>query len=338
MSITSAFREGMHRVNAAPAILAGLLVLTFLVALPTGLALRGMIESHLGDSLAADTAASGVNYDWWQEFEAQAAGVAVTFTPRILGFGAVLDDISSLLDNRRHAVQVVATGAAYVAVWVFLVGGIIDRYARSRRLGAPAFFAVAGGFFFRFLRLAVLAWVAYAVLFGWVHGWLFERFYGWMTRDWAVERDAFALRLLLYAAFGALLAAVNVVFDYAKIRAVVEDRASMVGALAAGARFVRRHAGAAFGLYFLDGLLFLAVIGVYGAIAPGAGSAGWSTWFGLLIGELYLLARLWVKLLFYASQTALFQASLAHAEYASARVPVWPESPAAEAIAPGPRE
>ncbi len=107
----------------------------------------------------------------------------------------------------------------------------------------------------------------------------------------------------------------------------------MIGALVAGARFLRRHAAAVFGLYILDGLLWVAVIGVYAAVAPGAGTTGMSMWFGLFVGEIYLLARLWVKLLFYASQTALFQAALAHAEYTAAPALVWPESPAAEAIA-----
>jgi hypothetical protein len=55
-------------------------------------------------------------------------------------------------------------------------------------------------------------------------------------------------------------------------------------------------------------------------------------WIGFAIGQLYVAARLWVKLVFWASETALFQSRLAHAGYVSAVPPVWPESPAAEAI------
>jgi hypothetical protein len=53
------------------------------------------------------------------------------------------------------------------------------------------------------------------------------------------------------------------------------------------------------------------------------------------VSQVYVLARLAMKLQFLASQTALFQASLAHAGYTAAPVPVWPESPAAEAITSG---
>jgi hypothetical protein len=57
-------------------------------------------------------------------------------------------------------------------------------------------------------------------------------------------------------------------------------------------------------------------------------------WIGLLLGQAWVLARLVLKLQFLASQTALFQASLAHARFTAAPTPVWPESAAAEAIGP----
>jgi hypothetical protein len=57
-------------------------------------------------------------------------------------------------------------------------------------------------------------------------------------------------------------------------------------------------------------------------------------WIAFGIGQLYVLARLWIKLVFWASETSLFQSRLAHAEYVAAPRPRWPESPAAEAIGP----
>jgi hypothetical protein len=74
------------------------------------------------------------------------------------------------------------------------------------------------------------------------------------------------------------------------------------------------------------------VTALYGVIAPGAGSSGLTMWAAFAIGQLYVLARLWVKLMFWASETALFQGRLAHAGYVAAPQPTWPDSPAAEAI------
>jgi len=56
-------------------------------------------------------------------------------------------------------------------------------------------------------------------------------------------------------------------------------------------------------------------------------------WVGFAIAQLYVIARIVLKLQFASSQTALFQASLAHATYTAAPAPGWPESPAAEAVA-----
>jgi hypothetical protein len=55
-------------------------------------------------------------------------------------------------------------------------------------------------------------------------------------------------------------------------------------------------------------------------------------WIGFAIGQLYVIGRLWVKLVFWASETALFQNRLAHAGYVARPEPAWPESPAADAI------
>ena len=318
--------------NAAPAVLAGVLIATLLATLPLGLALRSTLRVHLGDSVAADTVASGVNWDWWQEFSAQATGLGGTFSPSVIGAGVVLDNLSALLDNRPTAGILVGVATAYLLLWIFLVGGVLDRYARGRATRTAGFFGACGVYFFRFLRLAVVGWLAYAGLFGLIHGWLLDDFYGWATRDFTVERSAFLLRAALYLLFGTLLVACNLVLDYAKIRAVVEDRRSMIGALLAAWRFVTRRPLQVSGLYLLNGLVFLLVLAVYAAVVPGAGSAGLSMWVVFLIGQAYILARLWTKLLFYASQTALFQGELAHAQYIAAPEPVWPESPAAEAI------
>jgi hypothetical protein len=57
-----------------------------------------------------------------------------------------------------------------------------------------------------------------------------------------------------------------------------------------------------------------------------------SMWLAFAAGQIWIVARLLVKLQFLASQTALFQASLAHAAYTAAPTPVWPDSAAAEAI------
>ncbi len=327
-----AWREGIRRVNRAPAILLGVWALTLLVSLPLAAVLRGMLAQHLGRSLAADTAASGVNYDWMQEFSDQAAGLGVTFKPTIIGFGAVLDNLSAFMDDVERPAVIVGAASFYVLLWIFVAGGVIDRYARDRATHTYGFFASSGVFFFRFLRLAVVQWIVYAFLFGSMHPWLFDRLYPRMIHETSVERTAFAARVVLYLVFGILVAAATMIFDYAKVRAVVEDRRSMLGAIAGSLGFIQRNYGAAVSLFLANFTLFLMVVGLYALIAPGAGRTGVTMWIGFVVAQLYVIGRLWVKLVFWASETALFQNRLAHAGYVARPEPSWPESPAADAI------
>jgi len=327
-----AWREGMRRVNRAPAVLLGVWALTLLVSLPLTAVVRGMLAQHLGSSLAADTAASGVNYDWMQEFSDQATGLGVTFKPTIIGFGAVLDNLSAFMDDIERPVVIVGAASFYILLWIFVAGGVIDRYARDRATRAQGFFASSGVFFFRFLRLAAVQWIVYAFLFGWMHPWLFDRLYPRMTHETSVERTAFVARVALYLVFGVLIAAATMIFDYAKVRAVVEDRRSMIGAITGALGFIRRNCGAAVSLFLANFALFVIVAGLYALVAPGAGRTGASMWIGFAIGQLYVIGRLWVKLVFWASETALFQNRLAHAGYVARPEPTWPDSPAADAI------
>jgi hypothetical protein len=330
--IFDAWRDGWRRVAAAPAIVAGVFALTLALAAPLALTMREALESHLGRSLMAADAAEGVNYDWWQEFSAQTSGLGTTFVPSIIGFAATLDNISSVLDAQKEVLPVTSALALYLAGWTFVSGGILDRYARQRRTRSYGFFAASGVYFFRFLRLGLMAGLFYWWMFDFVHYWLFDEWYVRLTRNLSEEREAFAIRVAAYAAFGALLLFGNVVFDYTRIRAVVEDRRSMLGALISAIRFIANRPARTFGLCGLNALAFVAAIAVWAAVAPEAGGAGASIWVGFVIAQIYVLVRLLLKLQVLASQTSLFQSSLAHAAYTAAPEPAWPDSPAAEAI------
>jgi hypothetical protein len=335
------WRDGIRRVWQAPAILLGAWAITLLVSLPFAAAMKELLQDHLGGSLAAETAASGVNFNWMEEFTEQARGLGATFRPAVVGFAAVVDNVSAFLDGdyfsardegRRHTSVLVGAAVTYILLWMFLAGGALDRYARARVTYAYGFFAASGVFFFRFLRLAILMGIVYVFMFGSLHPWMFETLYPRLTHEISVERTVVFIRFALYALFGGALVGCNIVFDYAKVRAVVEDRRSMLGATTAALRFVSQNLPAVLGLYLLNVLLFLVALGAYAVVAPGAGGTGWSMWLGVFVGQLFIVARVWVKLAFWASETALFQRRAAHAMYVAAPATEWPDSPMAESV------
>ena len=333
--MTAAFLDGLRRAASAPMLLIGVWAATLATALPLGLLLFLGIAGDLGPSATAGAVAEGWDEMWWIEFRADATAVEGTFGPWVIGFAATLFNLSNLLDGEAPGAATLPAVVWFLA-WIVLAGGVIDRLARQRPIGSAAFFSACGGFVWRFARLGVLAAIAYGALFLWFRPWLFGGVYESLTGDVTVERTWALSRFGLYLIFGALLAGVDLVFDYTRVRAVVEDRRSMVGALLATLRFMRRHALGVAGLWLLNGLLLALIYTAYAIVAPGAGASGNAVWGVFLIGQLYIAARVFARLAAYASQVSYFQSRLAHATYVARPEPRWPDSPAAEAIGPPP--
>ena len=328
-SILGAFLEGWRRVLAAPALTLGVLSATFLAALPLGIALQRELEGHLGASLEAERSASGWNSLWAGEFAAQASPIGKTFTHEILGFGGTLASLSGLLDAEGLDPTIAGAVALYIGLWVFLSGGILDRLARGRPVRSFAFFGACGAYFLRFLRLGLVIGPLYWLLFARLHPWLFGTLYDRLTRDLGSEQQVVTIRVALYVVFLSALAAVNLVADFAKVRAVVEDRRSAISALAAALRFIRRRPVRIVLLYLLNILAAAVVLRLWMQTAPDAAAPAWLV---LLGGQLYILARIWAKLAFMASEVVFFQGELAHAQFTAAPEPIWPDSAAVEGI------
>jgi hypothetical protein len=161
-------------------------------------------------------------------------------------------------------------------------------------------------FAFRFLRLGLIAVPIYVALLRW----LFPMF--------SSDRRAGAIVL------GLVIFMVHLCFDYARVRMVVEDRRSAIGALAASIRFVRRNFGAALTLAAVNASLAAATWWLAATFSIGLSAALYA----------YLMARALLRLIFAASLIALFQGRLAHAGYTARPRATWPDSPAAEAISP----
>ena len=327
MPIVTPLRDGLRRVLGAPVILLGAWALTVAVALPLGLLLRGELQVALGETLTPGTATNSIAWDWWQQIADQTGGIGRLFTPPTVVTATLLSDLNHRLNGEGPGLIIGMIAAVHLIVWNFLAGGILDRYARNRPTRSAGFFSACGFHVTRLLRLALIAGLAYAILFGVVFDWLCDGVNS-LTSPPPNEDQPLVMQLLIFLPFGLLLIGVNLVFDYARIRTVVEDRRSMIGAVLAGWRFVLRHAGACIGLYLVNGLALVASIAFYTTVAPDAGPA----WAILLIGHAYIVTRLVITLLFSASEVSYFQSQLAHAGYVAAPPQVWPESPTAEAL------
>jgi hypothetical protein len=317
-----AFLEGWRKALGAPAVTASLLAATWFLAQPLAFAFRVALQSQSRSASAHLVI---------EEMPPDAAGRARELARLIegeLGFLSSPAIVSNWLRDDPLNPVLAGTAAAYAALWLFVTGGILDRFARGRPIYTAAFFAACGVYFVRFLRLAVVIGAAYFVLFRWLYPVLFETVRSLWSGDPAFL-DGLGARAVVFGVFGTALAIVGAVADFAKVRAVVEDRHGMIGAVAASIRFIRRRPLRVLGLYLLNLFAMAVILRLWVQAEPGAGAASWVALFLVL---LYLVGRIWAKLAFMASEVVFFQGELAHADYTAAPLPVWPDSPEAEAM------
>ncbi len=123
MKSTEALAGGVRLVNRAPVILGCVYLVTLLTALPFSLMMRQALQSHLGNSMMAEQVAHGVNVQWWSEFIVRTGPLGRTFQTTIIGFAAVLDNLSTLADANRRPTPILWAGALYLVLWLFLSGG-----------------------------------------------------------------------------------------------------------------------------------------------------------------------------------------------------------------------
>ena len=315
MSAFVVWRQGVRRVRRATSLVLLLWIVTLAVTVPSAIVLHNEVTAHLGSSLEADTAADSVNYNWMQEFRAQATPLGRSLRPDVIGFAAVMDNTSAFADAARRPLVVIAVGVIFVLVAWMLSPGIICRLAVDRRLGAGGFMGCCGTYFGRMLRLNIVSLFLYGTLVGSFHRWLFDDAFDAVTKNLTVERTAFFMRLACYAVFFLLLATCNVLFDFAKVRLVVEDRRSVIAAIVAGGHFVFTNARLAIGAYAMNVAALGGVMAAYALLAPGVGGAGASMWAGFLVSQLYIASRVFVKLAFWGSEVTALQTRLAYAGF-----------------------
>jgi hypothetical protein len=305
MTVLTAWRDGVRRVNRAPAILGALWLLAAIFAWPIAMSSRvaGPTELNI-------TTAPSFGDRWVRQVREQTIARSEELGN---GLAHVAREPVALIDYEGRWMVSLTGSYPFFVLSMLLSGGIIDRYARDRPTGAHGVSAVSGTFFFRFLRLALLMAVVYALAFRYLRAWPF--------------------------AYAALLAACHLVLDYAQVRAVVEDRRSMVGAVRASLAFIRRNWVNALALFALDYAMLGAVVAWYVWLEPGwylrfgpTRPVGWTIAALLVVNQAYVIARLWIRLVFWASETALFQSRLAHAGYVARPLPVWPDSASVELI------
>ncbi len=196
----------------------------------------------------------------------------------------------------------IGSAVLFLLLLVFLNGGIIGRLAAvEERVTMGNFFGDCGRYFGRLFRVFLLSLVGYIAVFG-----ILSRFISIPFRIWSKGASSqwttlisSSLRLLVLLL---LFSVVKMFFDYVKVTLVAEDSRKTVRATLRNFRFLGRRFFKAWALFLLVGVLFVISTIVYLAVAKAMPKAGIGPLLLFLWQQAYILVRLWITILFFATE------------------------------------
>lgn len=291
-----------------------------LLAVPLAL----LLEAEFTEREAGTTMMLGTDYAWWSRFTDTQSGWPGSFGPEILGLGTLFRSLDLLVrgllplgllrppgipvpPEARVDPVVLALGAAYLLLQVFLSGGLLA-VLRTPEGGSSVRALLHGsGFYFgRLARVSVLALLAQGLWFR-VHG----AFIPWAedaAREAVAETTALAW---LYGRDAVLLLgvlAIAAVSSYAKAIVVVEDRRSASLAVLSALSFCLSQLPRVAGQYLVATAVVLGAWLLWHHVDQALATTGFvSQALALLLMQGLVLLRVAARVWLTAAQVALYR-------------------------------
>ncbi len=216
--------------------------------------------------------------------------------------GAALETVAA-----QVVVLLLVMGVSYLLLNTLFAGGILGVFnSEDGRFSMREFWAAAGAYFWRFFRLILISLIFYGAVCG-----IF------LLLRWRIENAAEqvnAIGPVIYRRWAAmivlllLLALVNMIFDYAKIGAVINGSRGMWRETFRAIRFAFGNFFKAFGLYLIVAVVGLALfLGLNWLRWSVNQSSGAAVLLAILLGQMTIAGRMWTKLVFYAAELNLYK-------------------------------
>ncbi len=232
-------------------------------------------------------------------------------------------------------VAFVALGIVYLVVTLLTAGGTLAVFAGAeKRFTASMFFRGCGGYFWRFFRLFLVALIFYGIFTAGLNA-LLSSGINHLTKNWTQERYVLFLTWGRWALVVFVFIVVNMIFDYAKVRLVVDEARSSIAAAFRSIKFVFKNFRKTLALYLLCLLLFVIVVAIYnpleGVLPQHTRIAVVGVFF---LQQIFILARVYVRLTFFASEVSLYESLKPPAEIPAEAFPA-PVTPVSPVSGPG---
>ncbi|NOR15755.1 MAG: hypothetical protein GQ544_08630 [Candidatus Aminicenantes bacterium] len=302
--------QGFKQSTAAWRMVGLLLLINLLFSLLLAMPMYHSLNDSFGSSQVTERMGEGFDYLWWEEFRDQADAWERTFSPSLIGKGAILNNLEGLIQMRFLELppSLLFFGFLYLLLHSFLAGGILAIFSPNHTaFRMKTFLTGSGKFFPRFLGIMLISWIFVFGGVGLLSDWL-RSLVNKMASSAASEVTPFFLNLIVSACVLFLLLFVQMVFDYARIKTVLTNQRNIFKSVLSAFSFVFKHLGSSLGLFYL---LFLANILVTLAYLGLVNIVQDTNFLGILasflIQQLFIFAVIWVRCWLYSSQMKLHQ-------------------------------
>jgi len=278
MGLLKLFIQGFSTANRRARMVIYLWLTNFLFSLLIVTPFYLLINKEFSRSLMGDTLAEGFGLLWF-------ADIAYKYK-----------DIPGIF-----AGWMLVPGVIFLFLYIFLNGGLIGRIADEREtINFEKFFSDCGKYFFRFLRVFLISLFGYALVVL-IYRLICSLFKIW-TENASSEWPLIISSNLKFLILLLLFSIIRMYFDYVKIRLVVEDSKRTVLVSILNLTFIGKRFFRAWFLYLLVGIIGLIFGLIYLGISRILPSSGYLVIMVFIWQQIYILSRMWVKLLFFSTE------------------------------------
>lgn len=310
MKVFINFFKGFKTTGKLTRMIILLLVINLAFSLILAVPMYHSLKDSFGNSLVGERMAEGFDYLWWEEYRDEAQGLEQTFTPSIIGKGAILNNLEGMIQLRVFDLPpvILIFGLLYIILHTFLAGGILSLFRKGdTKFALKDFFQGAGSLFFRFFLLMLFSWVFFLIIGQVVKG-SFDSILSSMRETAFSEVTPFYWGLVFSAVVFFLFLFIQMVFDYGRIKIVLEDRPNVLTSAAGAFGFVFRHLGSTLGLFyllFLVQIVFTLIYILIQGIIPQSSFLGVALAF--LFQQIFIFGLIWIRCWLYSSQMELYR-------------------------------
>ena len=250
-----------------------------------------VLNASLAPGSAGDSMLQGFDYQWFVQFSSGSAE-SLYFVP----------------------VLIAIVGLVYMILQTFFAGGVISALDNeSKTISMSFFFEQCSAYFGRFMLLWIIALLSSVAIY-FICTLFFSFVVDEFIRNASTERSAILLSYMKYSIYFALFAAMHLAVDYAKIKILIGRSRTVFADFISSIGFVASNIWSAASLFLVVTFIGIGIWAVYLLSESGVNPNS-----PILIGvvfivqQLYMVTRLWLRLLFYSTEYHFFAFSLSKA-------------------------